>query len=544
MKLVLPIKSLAVWFAPWLFLVGLNGHAGAVPCSDATAIGQELRDPPTFTATNFMIKSGLKATLADKCINGKIVSLKSYQDARLPVDARPVGPAYVFHVNEIAPNPTFTLNFENDLGSCKDAAGTIIPCNCDHNSPDVGKCTNLHTHGLHVSPAGNSDNVLLAFKPGDKFQYQFNIANTHPQGTHWMHAHLHGSTAPQLREGMSGALILKGRTDRWLANQGIREKIMILQQLSTDGGTTSLCAAIPTSINGQCHPKITAKAGDILRLRLIHAGISASIFFGIKDNNGIAQRLHEFARDGINMGKMTPQQIVELQPGYRSDVLFQVPVCAGPGMCKLTVVDNASPASMSLLGEAEDTHTFATILVQPNRTAMRMPSANDPHFAKPYPEIQDSELVAKEEKNYFASIPPGAPGNPGTSTIHTVNGDIYPAGNSINLTVGQAQTWRVWVGESQTSAPGPSHPYHIHVNPFEVIKRDEQGKIKERYWKDTYLISSTTNKGEKNAVELRARYETFIGDFVMHCHNLFHEDAGMMKLVRMNPPTASSHDHK
>ena len=189
-------------------------------------------------------------------------------------------------------------------------------------------------------------------------------------------------------------------------------------------------------------------------------------------------------------------------------------------------------------------NTIATSQILPSTTSRRLPSANDPHFAKPYAEIREDELIAKEEKVYFASIPPGAPGNPGTVTKHTVNGDLFPEGAPIKLTLGQAQTWRVWVGESQTSNPGPNHPYHIHVNPFEVITRNAQGLIIDRYWKDTYLISSSTNKGERNAVELRARYETFPGDFVMHCHNLNHEDAGMMKLVTMGLPTTSSHSHK
>jgi len=78
--------------------------------------------------------------------------------------------------------------------------------------PGVGcyNTTNLHTHGLHVSPAGNSDNVLLNISPATRFPYEINIPADHPSGTFWYHAHRHGSTAVQVASGVSGVLIVRG----------------------------------------------------------------------------------------------------------------------------------------------------------------------------------------------------------------------------------------------------------------------------------------------------------------------------------------------
>jgi len=76
-----------------------------------------------------------------------------------------------------------------------------------------GECfntTNLHTHGLHVSPAGNSDNVLLNIAPQSLFPYEINIPSDHPAGTFWYHAHRHGSTAVDVSSGATGALVVKG----------------------------------------------------------------------------------------------------------------------------------------------------------------------------------------------------------------------------------------------------------------------------------------------------------------------------------------------
>jgi FtsP/CotA-like multicopper oxidase with cupredoxin domain len=84
---------------------------------------------------------------------------------------------------------------------------------CPANEPPGPACfntINMHFHGLHVSPAGNSDNVLLNIAPQTHFEYEVNIPADHPSGTFWYHPHRHGSTAIQVASGASGALIIRG----------------------------------------------------------------------------------------------------------------------------------------------------------------------------------------------------------------------------------------------------------------------------------------------------------------------------------------------
>ena len=57
---------------------------------------------------------------------------------------------------------------------------------------ELDQATNLHTHGLHVSPDGNSDNVYLMIEPGQTFHYEYKIPANHPSGTFWYHPHHHG----------------------------------------------------------------------------------------------------------------------------------------------------------------------------------------------------------------------------------------------------------------------------------------------------------------------------------------------------------------
>jgi FtsP/CotA-like multicopper oxidase with cupredoxin domain len=96
------------------------------------------------------------------------------------------------------------------------------------------------------------------------------------------------------------------------------------------------------------------------------------------------------------------------------------------------------------------------------------------------------------------------------------------------LKLGQASEWML------TGDGIFAHPFHVHVNPFEV-ERSEPGPdgrmIRAKVWKDTILV--TVGPGGPPTI-LRSRYRDFEGEFVIHCHILGHEDMGMMERVRIS----------
>uniref|UniRef100_K3X0T5 Plastocyanin-like domain-containing protein n=1 Tax=Globisporangium ultimum (strain ATCC 200006 / CBS 805.95 / DAOM BR144) TaxID=431595 RepID=K3X0T5_GLOUD len=71
--------------------------------------------------------------------------------------------------------------------------------------------TNVHLHGLHVSPKGHADNVLANILPGAARIYDYQIRSDHPSGTFWYHPHSHGIVNTQLSGLMAGALIVVDR---------------------------------------------------------------------------------------------------------------------------------------------------------------------------------------------------------------------------------------------------------------------------------------------------------------------------------------------
>ena len=73
---------------------------------------------------------------------------------------------------------------------------------------ELDQTTNLHTHGLHVSPEGNGDNVFRMVEPGERATYEYVVPTDHPTGTFWYHPHHHGTVADQVFGGLFGALVV------------------------------------------------------------------------------------------------------------------------------------------------------------------------------------------------------------------------------------------------------------------------------------------------------------------------------------------------
>src|SRR5262249_11021645 len=128
--------------------------------------------------------------------------------------------------------------------------------------------TNLHTHGLHVSPSGNSDNPLLHIDPDDTFDYHIDIPPDHAGGLNCYHPHAHGDGTQQMFGGLSGALLVQGGLDKLKSIKGIKTRLMVIQSSKFDAngnvitfGTGASGNGNPAThthfINGQLNPTVT-----------------------------------------------------------------------------------------------------------------------------------------------------------------------------------------------------------------------------------------------------------------------------------------------
>ena len=85
--------------------------------------------------------------------------------------------------------------------------------------------TNLHFHGLGVSPLGNGDNVFLHVRPGETFTYQIKIPEKHV-GLFWFHPHMHGNVDQQIIGGMSGGIIVEGSERLYPFLENLTERVI------------------------------------------------------------------------------------------------------------------------------------------------------------------------------------------------------------------------------------------------------------------------------------------------------------------------------
>ncbi len=456
------------------------------------------------------------------CKQWDTVKLRSYNGGL-------VGPTI-----EVRPGDTLHVFLENKLPPEQQ------PPPADPNIPHGFNTTNLHTHGLHVSPVGNSDNVLLSIPPQQQFEYEIKIPADHPAGTYWYHPHKHGSVAIQVSNGMTGALIVRGDIDEVPEIKAARERIFLFQQIPyilTDdpyepGHQVNMVedfrAFIPgrweqsglrTLINGELLPTLKLKAGEVQRWRFIHGGTMEALRLRLVRENEPQSVMtqYQIAHDGITSGRLDEVQETELFPGYRVDVLVR----AGKTPGTYLLVDEASPPERSLNGEAESRKILARVVVE-GRDIFMMPLPDEKALARlaPFAPIKDEEITGTQQVLFdvdFQFTPPK----------FLINGKPFdPNAPPRQLKLDAVEEWFV------SSSQHQGHPFHIHVNPFQVML----GNGKD-IWKDTLFV------GPSQSFRLRTRYDRYIGRFVMHCHILDHEDRGMMELQEVVLPDSGGGHH-
>lgn len=504
--------------------------------------GGDFRNPEEIVSKGKTLRATLEVKYAENQIASCIVNLRSY-------NGNLVGPTL-----RAKPGDRLEMIIKN-----------MLPLNPPMDPQDIldhreFNTTNLHTHGLHVSPEGISDNVLRKMAPdpdSEGYRVIIDIPKKHPAGTFWYHPHVHGSTAIQVSSGMAGALIIEGGLDEVPAIKAAEEKILVLQQISYD--TQGRIESFETSlgfqggksqwlnlhrqhtINGQLYPTLTMRPGEMQRWRLIHAGVEETIMatlYGpskeeLESIEIIKERileeelkqipLHEIAEDGLALGKIDDWQQIELQPGYRSDILVKL---EKEGFYYL--LDDSSDENTSLSGNVESEKPLARIHVQGEQMNMDLPDTAELAPLRPFPDIQDDEVTGYQSVVFcMCEAPdPQDPTHTKNKLVFTVNGNTFDEKRPPRLLkLNAVEEWEV---STDINSLAPFHPFHIHVNPFQFVRLGPDGK-REIVWKDTLIIRQGTPQ------KLRMRYQDFHGTFVMHCHILGHEDQGMMEAVKIVP---------
>jgi FtsP/CotA-like multicopper oxidase with cupredoxin domain len=467
--------------------------------------------------------------------------------------------------------------------------------NCFHGD----SVTNLHLHGTHVSPQPHQDFVLLSLFPFGSTgvptgnpdyavgSYQINVNplpwNQAP-GTHWYHPHKHGATSIQVQSGMGGGLIIKGAFDDWLErlyHGQLIDREMAVQQIS-DANIFLTRVALPTFpptplVNGYATPVIKMQPGEIQRFRFVSATTQAPAVIAfearISDVRQIAQDGVQFAWQNFDRQPLSSQGLYnsfQLTPGSRADFLVKAPnqpgsyaVSAtvfipeaarrmGKGLKRKPIVQRAPP--MEVPADAPPVDADGNPLLFTIEVAGRPKPMSFPVTEKTDPACKTSPKPARcwpDTPYYLLDL--AAPKTPPVSLTFAINGNAAAQPNSFTIngtqynpdcaavTVerGETQDWQInndfGVNNSSTAA----HPFHIHINPFQVMSIGTTAYSPPFFWQDS-LALPVPGTGQPSNIVIRQRFDDYTGAYVLHCHILGHEDRGMMWNVQTVCPGKQS----
>ena len=471
---------------------------------------------------------------------------------------------------------TFKINLINDLPAAGAPSIKVLPNQND--PPGFLYTTNLHTHGLHVSPENPSDDIFREISPGSSFEYSYTIPADHPAGTFWYHPHMHGSVAFQIANGMAGALIVEGNSQGTVRDLDdvpeiakAKERILVLQQLTLQRDKEGVGYVDPndvyglpdpkayrvTAINGVVMPTYHMRPKEVQRWRIIHAGreeeslqllwhkagkdlpllggttvglmgslmgdgalVTASSLFPkrVRMTNWAKEvAFDEIAHDGLATGTRVINRLMTMFPGNRTDALVMAP--KDRGIYYLFAASENEFADPALGPSKVTTKPIAKLVVDGPELPMALPTAAHLVACRPHKAIAAAECTFKrdlvfnfDEKEKF---------------FHINGVSFSKQAGPQKMRLGSAEEWTL------TSLNG-QHPFHIHVNPFQVVRYEnletKKVVIPEDDWRDTLAVPKGTR------ITIRTRFTDFPGKTVVHCHTLDHEDQGMMQTILIVDP--------
>lgn len=357
--------------------------------------------------------------------------------------------------------------------------------------------TNLHFHGLHVSPAGRSDNVFREVPPGGRATYELQVPSGFG-GTFWYHPHVHGRLARQLWAGLAGPLVIdRPGIDDAPGLGSTAELVVVVKDLELEAGrptehrTGDWARGKSGSlvlVNGALRPRL-AVAKPLVRLRLVNACNARTLRLA----RGDGLPLHLAALDGHLLAAPEAQAEIVAAPAQRVDLL--VALDAGEPLDLVM-----KPYASGSRREPSAARTLLT-LSGPHAPAPALPGKLAPVA------WLDARDAVRRRSFKMAMAFMAAEGHAHHAPVEARLGDL--------------ELWEIANVDTQ------DHVFHLHTWPFQVWRQDGIAPAFAA-WRDTVNL----RPGER--VELLIPFLGFAGRSVFHCHIAEHADAGMMGLVEVS----------
>lgn len=367
----------------------------------------------------------------------------------------------------------------------------------------------VHLHGAHVAPEDDG-HPRESIMPGGFRDYHY--PNRQRGTTLLFHDHSHGQTGLHVYYGLAGAYLIDDPQEASLGLPKDEFDIPLLIQdrffnsdgamhYSLDGSTRETGVLGDTSfVNGVIQPYFRV-ARRKYRFRIINA--SNARIWDLQLNSG--RPLVQIGTDGGLLPSPVEKGVIQLGPFERADIVIDF---AAYPLGTQVMLKNCQSCS----GPTSDLLRFDV-----------QRSANDdsvlPDCLSPWENLPiDADTVTRQFTLNNQSSPAG--------TTWVINGQTFGINNPplAQVKLGAVEKWYF---ENPTNR---FHPIHVHLVQFQILEVNQQPQDPARHgWKDIFLLPPG------GQVTLAARFEGYTGRYLFHCHNLEHEDLGMMSDYEIIP---------
>ncbi|WP_225754387.1 multicopper oxidase family protein [Actinotalea sp. Marseille-Q4924] len=458
---------------------------GRAPTAGSAVDGLAMKEPPTLRSTDGLLRVRLDVAPTEVDVAGTRARMLTYS-GHLP------GPTW-----RVRPGARVDVRLHNGLE----------------------EPTNLHVHGLHVSPEGNGDNPFVSVLPGESFEHVIHIPEDHPAGTFWYHPHHHGHVADQIFGGLYGAIVVED--DDVPVD---RDRVLVISDTSftTDGAVRSASRSERMAgregelvlVNGEVRPVLRARPGEVERWRLVNACVSRYLDVALPGQEALV-----LARDQGRDAPPAPLESVLLAPGNRVELL----VTARSGTVELVSRghDRGAPGMGMMRGRSDLSGpvALATLVVSGEATSGEVSPPGPPARV----DLRTAEPARRRDIAFTMGMGMGM-GMRGAGMTFGFDGRGFDADRlDQEVSGGTVEEWTI---RNRTPM---DHPFHLHVWPMQVVD-DDGARPDEPRWRDVVNVPA------RGAVTVRIAFDDVIGRTVYHCHVLDHEDLGMMGAVEARAP--------
>ena len=397
-----------------------------------------------------------------------------------------------------------------------------------HFTNELNEESIVHWHGLHV-PVEADGHPRLAIDPGETYIYNFIVDDR--AGTYWYHPHPHGRTGPQAYNGLAGLLLIHDEEEQALGlPSGEYDIPLVIQDRLFDGNNqlvynpNQMTGFLGDQVLVNGHPDFSLSTGTRpYRLRLLNGSNSRIYKLGWEDGTPLTV----IATNGGLVEKPIQRDYITLAPAQRVELWVDFSDRAVGDKLRLINLPSATPGGGTIF-------PILSVEVKHEESA----SEALPERLSTITWHDEAQAINRRSPREFILAMSMGRG-------WTLNGRTFEMTDVARDEIVKLGDLEVWQFTNRLGGMGMGggmalpHPMHIHGLQFQVSEReiDPAGRaawetVNDGYvdegWLDTVLVMP----GER--VKVLLKFEDFTGLYLYHCHNLEHEDMGMMRNYRVD----------